>query len=121
MIDEAKKIITAIRQMEASLVDSKRPRKNSNDESLKITYPLVRCLQTLKEKHGQVQRLHRERLDQVYSELLTRVFRLADSSLLISHPRARRGPRVVLVAPGAVIRQDCPAAPWPQPVRPSDL
>ncbi|KAL7789772.1 microtubule associated domain-containing protein [Trichoderma ceciliae] len=65
MVDEAKKIITAIRQMEASLNGSKQRRKNSNEEDMKITYPLVRCLQTLKEKHGQVQRLHRERLEQV--------------------------------------------------------
>ncbi|RFU79566.1 microtubule-associated, map65 ase1-type [Trichoderma arundinaceum] len=65
MIDEAKKIVTAIRQMEASLDDSKHRRKNSNGGDLKITYPLVQCLQTLKDKHSQVQRLHRERYDQV--------------------------------------------------------
>ncbi|KAH6603488.1 microtubule-associated [Trichoderma cornu-damae] len=65
MIDEGKKIIMAIRQMQASLDDPKHRRKNSNDEDMKITYPLARCLQTLKEKHGQVQRLHRERLEQV--------------------------------------------------------
>jgi protein regulator of cytokinesis 1 len=68
MVDEAKKTITAIRQMEASLDDSKQRRKTSNDDDMKISYPLVRCLQTLKEKHGQVQRLHRERFDQVKSE-----------------------------------------------------
>ncbi|KAL7945799.1 microtubule associated domain-containing protein [Trichoderma barbatum] len=65
MIDEAKKIVTATRQMEASLDDSKSRRKNSNGESMKITYPLMQCLETLKERHDQVKRLHRERLGQV--------------------------------------------------------
>lgn len=70
MVDEAKKIITAIRQMEASLDDPKHRRKNSNEGGMKITYPLVQCLETLKEKHGQVQRLHRQRLEQVQSEFM---------------------------------------------------
>ncbi|KAL2169758.1 hypothetical protein VTG60DRAFT_5654 [Thermothelomyces hinnuleus] len=63
MIDEAQRMITQIRQMEASLDDSK-PRRDS-DGNLKITYPLTRCLQVLKEKHTQVSRLHRERYEQV--------------------------------------------------------
>ncbi|KAK4252157.1 microtubule associated protein-domain-containing protein [Corynascus novoguineensis] len=63
MIEEAQKMITQIRQMEASLDDSK-PRRDSGGD-LKITYPLTRCLQVLKEKHIQVSRLHRERYEQV--------------------------------------------------------
>ncbi|KAF4980482.1 hypothetical protein FZEAL_3527 [Fusarium zealandicum] len=65
MVDEAKRIITVIRQMEASLDDSKRRRDYDEDEELTITYPLVRCLQTLKEKHTQINRLHKERFEQV--------------------------------------------------------
>ncbi|KAL6885283.1 microtubule associated domain-containing protein [Trichoderma longibrachiatum] len=65
MIDEAKKIVSAIRQMELSMSDSKQRRKNSNEESMKISYPLMQCLQTLKEKHDQVQRVHSERVVQV--------------------------------------------------------
>ncbi|KAG9253769.1 microtubule associated protein-domain-containing protein [Emericellopsis atlantica] len=62
MVEEAKKIITAIHQMETSLDDSKRSR---DDDSMQITYPLNRCLAHLKEKHQQIQRLHRERFEQV--------------------------------------------------------
>ncbi|KAM0428285.1 hypothetical protein ACHAPT_007186 [Fusarium lateritium] len=65
MIDEAKKIITIIRQMEASLDDSKRRRDYEEDDDLAITYPLMRCLQVLKEKHIQISRLHKERFEQV--------------------------------------------------------
>ncbi|KAK0711390.1 microtubule associated protein-domain-containing protein [Lasiosphaeris hirsuta] len=66
MIEEAQKIVTTIRQMEASLDDSK-PRRDykSEDDDLKITYPLTRCLQILKEKHSQISRLHKERFEQI--------------------------------------------------------
>lgn len=67
MVDEAKKIITVVRQMETSLDDSKNRRDYQDDEDLTITYPLVRCLQALKEKHGQISRLHKERFEQVKS------------------------------------------------------
>ncbi|KFA65446.1 hypothetical protein S40285_00509 [Stachybotrys chlorohalonatus IBT 40285] len=62
LVEEAKRIITSIRQMEASLDDSKHRR---DDEDLKITYPLISCLQVLKEKHTQIRRLHKERFEQV--------------------------------------------------------
>ncbi|KAF4458156.1 hypothetical protein F53441_7 [Fusarium austroafricanum] len=64
MVDEAKKIITIIHQMEASLDDSKR-RRHEDDDDLSITYPLTQCLQQLKEKHKQISRLHKERFEQV--------------------------------------------------------
>ncbi|KAK4123858.1 hypothetical protein N657DRAFT_573495 [Parathielavia appendiculata] len=64
MIEEAQKMITTIRQMEASLDDGK-PRRADDDGDLKITYPLTRCLKVLKEKHMQMSRLHRERYEQV--------------------------------------------------------
>ncbi|KAK0388448.1 hypothetical protein NLU13_4692 [Sarocladium strictum] len=65
MVDEAKKIITTIRQMEASLDDSARRSRNLEDEELQITYPLNRCLQVLREKQTQIARLHKERYEQV--------------------------------------------------------
>ncbi|TVY66849.1 Anaphase spindle elongation protein 1 [Fusarium oxysporum f. sp. cubense] len=65
MVDEAKKIITMIHQMEASLDDSKRRRDYEDDDDLTITYPLTQCLQQLKEKHIQISRLHKERFEQV--------------------------------------------------------
>lgn len=64
MVDEAKRIITIIRQMEASLDDSKHRR---DDDEFKVTYPLTRCLQQLKEKQIQISRLHKERFEQVKS------------------------------------------------------
>jgi protein regulator of cytokinesis 1 len=68
MIEEAQNMITTIRQMEASLDDNK-PRRDyqSEEEELKITFPLTRCIQVLKERHIQVSRLHRERYEQVKS------------------------------------------------------
>ncbi|KAI6710174.1 hypothetical protein JHW43_007306 [Diplocarpon mali] len=66
LTDEAKRIITTIKQMDASLDDNKsRHEYQSENEELKITYPLTRCLQGLKEKHLQISKLHRERFEQV--------------------------------------------------------
>lgn len=67
MIDEAKTIITTIRQMESSLDDTKQRRDYNDDEEFKITYPLNRCLQNLKEKQIHISRLHKERFEQVKS------------------------------------------------------
>lgn len=66
MTEEGHRIITTIKQMEASLDDVKdRPQYQAEDEALKITYPLTRCLQVLKEKHLTISKLHRERFEQV--------------------------------------------------------
>ena len=68
--DEATRLINEIRQMEKSLDDSNARRDYSDDEELKITVPLTRCLVLLKEKHVQIKRLHRERYEQVKSALI---------------------------------------------------
>lgn len=66
LTEEAQRIITTIKQMEASLDDNKsRQEYQQEDGDLKITYPLLRCLQALKEKHAQISKLHRERFEQV--------------------------------------------------------
>ncbi|KAK4241885.1 anaphase spindle elongation protein 1 [Achaetomium macrosporum] len=67
MVDEAQKMITTIRQMEASLDDNKlrRSYQPDGDDDLKITYPLTKCLQVLKEKHKHIARLYRERYEEV--------------------------------------------------------
>jgi protein regulator of cytokinesis 1 len=68
MTEEAQRIITTIKQMEASLDDNKtRLEYEPEDEDLKITYPLMRCLQGLKEKHFQISKLHKERFEQIKS------------------------------------------------------
>jgi len=71
MTEEAKRIITTIKQMEASLDDNKtRHEYEAEDEDLKITLPLTQCLQGLKEKHLQISKLHKERFEQVKSQLI---------------------------------------------------
>lgn len=67
MTDEAHKIIKVIKQMEASLDDDKSGYDLDNRE-LKVSYPLNRCLQGLKEKYNTVSKLHRERFEQVKSK-----------------------------------------------------
>ncbi|ORY19517.1 microtubule associated protein-domain-containing protein [Clohesyomyces aquaticus] len=66
MTEEANRLIKAIRQMEASLEDRKPNTPYELDNgSLKVTYPLARCLQALKEKYNVVGKLHQERFEQV--------------------------------------------------------
>ncbi|KAK3333314.1 microtubule associated protein-domain-containing protein [Cercophora scortea] len=65
LVDEAQKILTTIKQMESSLDDTKNRHQSRDDDELKITYPLSRCLQVLRERHSQIARLHRERFEQV--------------------------------------------------------
>jgi Ase1/PRC1/MAP65 family protein len=68
MTEEARRIITTIKQMEASLDDTKNRNDHKvDDEDLKITFPLTRCLQGLKDRHLQISKLHRERFEQVKS------------------------------------------------------
>ncbi|KAJ8069010.1 hypothetical protein OCU04_002686 [Sclerotinia nivalis] len=64
--EEARRIITTIRQMETSLDDNKDHHEyESEDDDLKITYPLMQCLQVLKEKHLRISKIHKERFEQV--------------------------------------------------------
>lgn len=73
MTDEAHRIITAIKQMEASLDDTKDHHQyEAEREDLKIFYPLSRCLQGLKEKHLQVSKVHKERFEQAKSQCIHR-------------------------------------------------
>ncbi|KAF2736556.1 hypothetical protein EJ04DRAFT_157680 [Polyplosphaeria fusca] len=64
--EDAHRLIKTIRQMEASLEDNKpNPAYEVDDGSLKVTFPLTRCVQGLKEKYNAVSKLHRERFEQV--------------------------------------------------------
>ncbi|TGO25989.1 hypothetical protein BPAE_0068g00230 [Botrytis paeoniae] len=66
LTEEARRIITTIKQMEASLHDDKDHHEyEPEDEDLQITYPLMQCLQGLKEKHLHISKIHRERFEQV--------------------------------------------------------
>ena len=69
LTEEANQIIKTIRQMEASLEDrGSNDTYQLDDKQLKITVPLNRCLQSLKEKHNAIARIHRERFEQVKSK-----------------------------------------------------
>lgn len=67
--------------MEASLDDrATNDQYQHEDNDLKVTVPLMRCLQTLKEKHNTVAKIHRERYEQVKSESYSEVSRPALNS-----------------------------------------
>lgn len=69
MVEEGQRIIITIQQMEASLDDQKRSDLYASlNEELTITYPLLECLRTLKEKHRTISKLHHERYEQVKSQ-----------------------------------------------------
>ncbi|KAJ9198662.1 hypothetical protein DTO166G4_5807 [Paecilomyces variotii] len=66
MVEEAQRLIKAIKQMESSLEDERASGRYSLDDcDLRISYPLNKCLATLKEKYNAVSKLHRERFEQV--------------------------------------------------------
>ena len=84
LTEEGNRIITTIRQMQASLEDS--PSNGTyklEDDELKITLPLLRCLESLKAKHNALAKVHRERYEQVKSTLSAQV-RLTIAHLLQS-------------------------------------
>ncbi|KAL8943799.1 MAG: hypothetical protein Q9211_000842 [Gyalolechia sp. 1 TL-2023] len=66
LTEEAHGIIKTIKQMEASLDDQKPNGTYAlEDEKLKATVPLKRCVLSLKERYNTVARLHSERFEQV--------------------------------------------------------
>ncbi|PWY88973.1 putative microtubule associated protein [Aspergillus heteromorphus CBS 117.55] len=66
MQDEAQRLITAIQHMEKSLVDEKANGQYQLDHNdLRISYPLNRCVSFLREEHGALSKLHKERFEQV--------------------------------------------------------
>ncbi|KAI9683144.1 MAG: hypothetical protein M1829_005935 [Trizodia sp. TS-e1964] len=66
LTEEGHRIIKAIKQMEASLDDSKgNDSYEGEDEDLKVSTPLLRCLQGLREKHNSISKVHKERFEQV--------------------------------------------------------
>ena len=66
MTEEAHRLAKTIKDMETALEDNKRS-PGYGDEEIKITYPLTRCIQNLKEKYNNVSKIHRERFEQVRS------------------------------------------------------
>ncbi|KAF2838065.1 hypothetical protein M501DRAFT_1017098 [Patellaria atrata CBS 101060] len=65
MAEECNRLISNIKQMERSLDGRQQSGYDIDDQELKVTYPLTRCLQNLKEKHNNISKLHRERFEQV--------------------------------------------------------
>lgn len=68
LTEEAHHIIKTIKQMEVSLEDPKPSNTYQLDHhDLKVTIPLTRCLQKLKEKHNTLAKIHQERFEEVKS------------------------------------------------------
>ena len=68
MTEEARRMILTIKQMEASLDGTKADgSRNDGDPELSISYPLTRCLQSLKQKQSTIAKIHKERFEQVRS------------------------------------------------------
>lgn len=66
LTEEAHRIIKTIKQMEASLEDPKLNNTYQLDnKDLRVTAPLIQCLQGLKEKYNSIAKIHRERFEQV--------------------------------------------------------
>ena len=70
MTEECHGIIRAIEKMETSLNDGKDNKHADERGDLRVSYPLTRCLQDLKQKHHTICKLHMERFEQVKSKLL---------------------------------------------------
>ena len=71
LTEEAHRIVKMIKQMEASLEDRiPNDAYKLEDAELKVTVPLTRCLQGLKEKHNSITKTHRERFEQVKSRFI---------------------------------------------------
>ena len=71
MEEEAQSLIEAIQHMEKSLVDEKANGQYQLDHNeLRISYPLNRCLNFLREEHNALSKLHKERFEQVRSKLI---------------------------------------------------
>ena len=61
--------------MEASLEDKPlNDRYKLEDDDLKITLPLLKCLENLKSKHNAVAKVHRERFEQVKSSCILKFY-----------------------------------------------
>jgi Ase1/PRC1/MAP65 family protein len=69
LTEECHRLAKTIAQMEVSLDDIK-PANSFDENTIQVTYPLKRCLQGLKEKYNVVNKLHRERYEQVKSTSL---------------------------------------------------
>ena len=97
MTSEAQRIITTIKQMDISINGHKdRHEYEAEDDDLKVTAPLIPCLQSLKEKHTQISRIHKERFEQVKSQCLA-MDAIIISILTINRIGTSSG--VLLVAP----------------------
>ena len=79
LVEEANKLIATIRQMNKSLEDDSDETRNhvqnqDNQETsgefgdLKVTYPLLKCVEDLKEKHAMIQKVYQQRFEQVKSK-----------------------------------------------------
>ncbi|KAG8530317.1 uncharacterized protein KY384_004819 [Bacidia gigantensis] len=66
LTEEANRLIKTIRQMETSLEDKKATDEYQlENDDLKVTLPLMQCLEGLKAKYNAVAKVHRQRFEEV--------------------------------------------------------
>ena len=71
LTEDANRLIKTIKQMETSLEDKATSSSYELErDDLKVTLPLMHCLESLKIKHNSIAKVHRERLEQVQSMLV---------------------------------------------------
>lgn len=101
--EEAQKIIKTIKQMEASLEGSNsRGDYDLETGDLRVSYPLNRCLQGLKERYNNVSKAHRERFEQVKSTYAI----VRSPKKILTRSRTRPGSRIVLFPSRTILHQD---------------
>lgn len=99
-------MIKTIKQMEASLEDrAPNDAYLMENSELKVTLPLSRCLQGLKEKHTIIAKIHCERFEHVKSKIYNDSWEPA-----LMRCRTRSGARVLFFPPRAILHPDRPTA-----------
>lgn len=100
LTEKAQGLIKAIRQMEVALDDTK-PQDDDYlaNSNLQVTYPLLACIQSLKEKYHTLGKIHRERYEQVKS--MPRDINLRSTWLTMS--RTCRSSSILRITSGVVI------------------
>jgi len=103
LTEQARQLIKVIRQLEASLDDTKaRDDYDQEDGELKVTYPLLQCVEHLRSKHQTISKLHRERYEQIKSSL-HEVICGCNTNYII---RTRRSATFIRLTPRIIIPPD---------------
>jgi protein regulator of cytokinesis 1 len=69
VVEECHQLISQIKEMERSMADGDAE-FDDDDDDFKVTMPLMKCLNGLKERHKLIKRHHAERYDAIKSMYL---------------------------------------------------